>query len=73
MIVIAVSALTWFISARPDLSAFESLYAPSARGNVTVRFFGTSSMLFSDGETNIMIDGWFSRPSTVAMALGKVG
>jgi hypothetical protein len=59
---IAAAALTWLITARPDLSAFENLYAPLARSKATVRFFGTSSMLFSDGETNIMIDGWFSRP-----------
>ncbi len=69
---IAAAALTWLINARPDLSEFENLYAPAAQGNVTVRFFGTSSMLFSDGETNIMIDGWFTRPSTIAIAVGKV-
>lgn len=69
---IAAVALTWLINARPDLSEFHYLYAPAAQGNVTVRFFGTSSMVFSDGETNIMIDGWFTRPSTLAIAVGKV-
>ena len=31
-------------------------------GAVTVRFSGTSTLLFSDGETRWMIDGRFSRP-----------
>jgi len=69
---VAAAALIWLTTARPDLSEFNNFYAPAAQRPVTVRFFGTSSMLFSDGETNIMIDGWFTRPSTFAMALGKV-
>lgn len=72
MILILLATLAWLITARPDLSAYERFYAPPARGKVTVRFFGTSSMLFSDGETNVMIDGWFTRPSTVTTVLGKV-
>ena len=30
-------------------------------GSLTVRFTGTSTLLFSDGETSWMVDGWFSR------------
>lgn len=30
-------------------------------GALTVRFTGTSTLLFSDGETAWMVDGWFSR------------
>jgi len=30
-------------------------------GSLTVRFTGTSTLLFSDGETAWMVDGWFSR------------
>lgn len=39
---------------------------------VTVRFTSTSTLLFTDGTTNIMIDGWFSRPSPFALAFGKI-
>lgn len=39
---------------------------------VTVRFTGTSTLLFSDGETHWMIDGWFSRPGPLKLALGKI-
>ena len=34
---------------------------------VTVRYSGTSTLVFSDGETTWMTDGWFSRPSLVAV------
>jgi len=39
---------------------------------VTVRFTGTSTLLFSDGETQWMVDGWFSRPGPLTLALGKI-
>lgn len=39
---------------------------------VTVRFTGTSTLLFSDGETHWMVDGWFSRPGPLRVALGQI-
>jgi ribonuclease BN (tRNA processing enzyme) len=39
---------------------------------VSATFFGTSTLLFDDGETQIMIDGFLSRPSTFKVAFGKV-
>ena len=72
LLLVVLTALTWLTTSRVDLSAFESRYAPPARSEVTVRFFGTSSMLFSDGETNVMIDGWFTRPSTIQSTLAKI-
>jgi L-ascorbate metabolism protein UlaG (beta-lactamase superfamily) len=41
-------------------------------GAVTVRFTGTSTLLFSDGETRWMVDGWFSRPGPFSLLFGKV-
>ena len=41
-------------------------------GAVTVRFTGTSTLLFSDGETHWMVDGWFSRPGALQLAVGKI-
>jgi len=40
--------------------------------SVTVRFTGTSTLLFSDGVTDWMIDGWFTRPSPLAIAAGSL-
>ena len=41
-------------------------------GAVTVRFTGTSTLLFSDGETRWMVDGWFSRPGPFALLFGTI-
>jgi hypothetical protein len=36
------------------------------------RFSGTSTLLFSDGETDWMVDAWFSRPGPLRLLLGKI-
>ena len=36
-----------------------------AAGSVTVRFTGSTALLFDDGETSWMTDGWFSRPTFI--------
>lgn len=41
-------------------------------GSVTVRYSGTSTLLFSDGETDWMVDGWFSRFGPLVLALGEI-
>lgn len=72
ILILAALVLLWLVNSRADLSEFDEFYAPEAEGGVTVRFFGTSSLLFSDGDTDIMIDGWFSRPSTASLFFGEV-
>jgi len=72
IILLFVVALVVLLNTRPDLSEFENSYAGPATGKMTVRFFGTSSMMFSDGETNIMIDGWFTRPNPFDALFGKI-
>jgi L-ascorbate metabolism protein UlaG (beta-lactamase superfamily) len=42
------------------------------RGAVTVRWTGTSTLVFSDGETTWMTDGWFSRPGPLDVAFGDI-
>jgi L-ascorbate metabolism protein UlaG (beta-lactamase superfamily) len=41
-------------------------------GAVTVRFTGCSTLVFSDGERTIVIDGWFSRPGPFAFLGGEI-
>jgi L-ascorbate metabolism protein UlaG (beta-lactamase superfamily) len=41
-------------------------------GSITVRWTGTATLVFSDGETTWMTDGWFTRPSGLAL-LWKIG
>ncbi len=41
-------------------------------GAVVVRYAGTSTLLFDDGETAFMLDGWFSRPPPFQVFFGKI-
>jgi L-ascorbate metabolism protein UlaG (beta-lactamase superfamily) len=41
-------------------------------GAVSVRFTGTSTLLFSDGETDWMVDGWFTRPGPLRLLFGTI-
>ena len=60
---------------RPSLAPYASLTLPEADANspVKVRFAGVATLLFDDGETAWMTDGFFSRPPMSALALGKIG
>lgn len=46
--------------------------AAPAPGAVTVRWTGTSTLVFSDGDTTLVIDGWFSRPGPLSLLLGEI-
>lgn len=41
-------------------------------GAVTVRWTGTSTLVFSDGETHLIIDGWFTRPGPLSLVLSEI-
>ncbi len=60
------TALTWAWRTRPDIAdtglhpAVNDVIAPNA---VTVIWLGVTTLLFDDSETQILIDGFISRPS----------
>jgi L-ascorbate metabolism protein UlaG (beta-lactamase superfamily) len=61
---------------RPDLALYASLEMPPATpepGAARVMFLGVSTLLVSDGESSILIDGFFSRPGLLATAFRKIG
>ena len=43
-----------------------------AAGSVTVRFTSSTTLLFDDGETSGMTDGWFSRPTFTEIITQRV-
>jgi L-ascorbate metabolism protein UlaG (beta-lactamase superfamily) len=58
---------------RPDLDAHAARFdVPPAVADFSVTFLGVSSLLFDDGESAGMTDGFFSRPSLLKVAVGKV-
>lgn len=51
---------------------FEEPEAGAVPGRVRVTFLGVSTLLVTDGESSILVDGFFSRPSLVRVRLGRV-
>lgn len=42
--------------------------SPASPQVISIKYYGTSTLLFDDGETQIMSDGFFSRPSFAELA-----
>lgn len=57
-----------FLTPSADIQQYKEYYAPKTQqktvkqGEIKVTFLGTSSLLFDDGHTQLMIDGFISRP-----------
>ena len=64
---VAATALTLLWRDRPGLYGkpwqAPVLASEATAGSVTVTWLGVSTLLFDDGDTQILIDGFFSRPS----------
>ena len=41
-------------------------------GAVTVRYTGTATLVISDGDTTLIVDGWFSRPGPLSLFMGEI-
>jgi L-ascorbate metabolism protein UlaG (beta-lactamase superfamily) len=62
-------------SGRPQVTSYQPLRSqsgPVQPARLTARFLGTTTLLLSDGRTNIMTDGFFSRPSLGRLLLRPV-
>lgn len=58
---------------RPDLAQYADRFdVPAASGDFAVTFLGVSTLLLDDGESAVMTDGFFSRPSLAKVGLGKI-
>ena len=61
----------------PSLEPYEDYFLkPSleeaTENRLTATFFGTTTILISDGETSVMTDGFFSRPRLRTLLFGKI-
>lgn len=72
-VVSAISVLLW--NYRPDLDAIAwptpEKASPAISDAVTVTWLGVATLLFDDGETQILIDGFFSRPTITDILLDR--
>lgn len=58
---------------RPDLSRYRDRFdVPEAKGARRVTFLGVSTLVLDDGESAVMTDGFFSRPSLLDVGLRRV-
>jgi L-ascorbate metabolism protein UlaG (beta-lactamase superfamily) len=58
---------------RPDLSRYARRFdVPPAAGGLSVTFCGVTTLLFDDGDSAILTDGFFSRPSLLKVAFRKL-
>lgn len=71
MRVLATFLLPLLLACGADLSVYGERYGtapPAAPGaEVTVTFLGCTTLLFDDGETAVMTDGFFTRPGPFAV------
>lgn len=72
--VVAAMGSVWLWRDRPSLEATGWSMPPGQAENpasVTATWLGVTTLLFDDGETQILIDGFFSRPTLVDSVLRR--
>ncbi|MCL2543687.1 MAG: hypothetical protein FWE71_14690 [Nocardioidaceae bacterium] len=58
---------------RPDIARYAPRFdVPAASGGPGVTFLGVSTLLFDDGTSALMTDGFFSRPGLLSVGLGRI-
>ena len=57
---------------RPKVPTGRCLPAAGATAAVRVTFLGNATLLLDDGETQLLTDGFFSRPGLLKTVLGPV-
>ena len=75
LLVLAGGWLAMRLRDRPDLGGVGDLLLdtpPRPGADLAVTFFGVSTLLFEDGETSLLIDGFFSRPGRVETLAGRI-
>lgn len=70
---VIILTATWLLT-RPSMAEVGIPYAAAAaeaEPGVTVKWFGVTTLLIDDGETQIMTDGFFSRPSLLDILMKR--
>lgn len=66
LVAAAVGGVLYMASPSGDIEEYAKYYiddtSSPANGKVKITFFGVSTLLFDDGETQFLIDGFFTRP-----------
>lgn len=72
VLVAGVAGIAYLWRDRPSLDAIDWPPGPEpVDGALSATWLGVTTVLIDDGETQILIDGFFSRPSLVDLLLGR--
>ncbi|MFK7786031.1 MAG: MBL fold metallo-hydrolase [Crocinitomicaceae bacterium] len=72
--IVIILLLLWNIRPRPrQLEELAFKGKSNSTEGLTVQFLGNTNVLLDDGETRILTDGFFSRPSAYTLVFGEVG
>ena len=77
VVLVGAGALYYLLQPSGSINDFSQWFAPQQKTTpssetLTVKFFGVSTLLFNDGKSQILIDGFFSRPSLSQVAFQKL-
>lgn len=77
LILFLVAGMFFLLQPSGQVSDFQKWQYPAAEKTAStsmlkVKFFGVSTLLFDDGKTQILIDGFFSRPSLSQVLFQKI-
>ena len=73
ILISTVLLLLFAVSYHPSLEKYSSYFAESNSGSLfKATYLGTSSILISDGKTNILTDGFITRPSIYSLILTQI-
>ncbi len=73
-LLLIIAVLTWMWQTRPTLDVVSWPSVDNAApepGDVSLTWLGVTTMLFDDGETQILIDGFVSRPTFTDLLLDR--
>ncbi len=75
-LVLAAGAAAYYVLHDvPEVSGFSTLFdrsTPGPHAEIRVTFLGVATLLIEDGETAILTDGFFTRPSVTDVLLRKI-
>ncbi|MGM0564120.1 MAG: MBL fold metallo-hydrolase [Pseudomonadota bacterium] len=75
LVLLVIAVLTWLNHDRPDVAALlpaaPEATADDGENGLNITFLGTSTVLLDDGETQLLTDGYFTRPGLLSL-LGEV-
>jgi L-ascorbate metabolism protein UlaG (beta-lactamase superfamily) len=76
LVAAVMGGIFYYISPSGKIDEYEKFYTDDSstpsNGQVKVTFFGVSTLLFDDGETQFLIDGFFTRPPFLKLLTSEI-